>query len=410
MASAYHFHVGNHSRGKGHSAVSGAAYRAGEKLLDQRTGLTHNYSRREDILYSVILAPKSAPEWAQDRGELWNYVEEFENAKNSRLAKDIDASLPWQLDEKHREYMVRDFAYDLTRKGFILDANIHAPHAHGDQKNIHVHMMITTRHIDGDDFADKKDRELDKVKTLEHWRERWAEIGAKQLEKMGFVLEAEQWRHGWQTIEIQKNAAIERGDLEFAATCDRPATQHMGRAALEIEARGEHSDRAEIIREEQELKAAEWELTEAQKLLVEYANAQLQKRDRQRLKVGETPTQDRYKELREQTQKYKDQNIKEQQAKQDLERQEREETREAARAEITAPSSPNKLEPMHPAEHKQRQEEQAAREKIREAAKAEIRQPMRMTDESIERAVKEAKAELERSKEQGLDYGRGLGL
>jgi hypothetical protein len=61
MASAYHFHVGNHSRGKGHSAVSGAAYRAGEKLLDQRTGLTHNYSRREDVLYSAILAPILPP-------------------------------------------------------------------------------------------------------------------------------------------------------------------------------------------------------------------------------------------------------------------------------------------------------------------------------------------------------------
>jgi hypothetical protein len=127
-----------------------------------------------------------------------------------------------------------------------------------------------------------------------------------------------------------------------------------------------------------------------------------------RLRLGQQPSSERYRELREQTQKYKDENIKEQQAKQDLERREREETREAARAEITAPSSPNKLEPMHPAEHKQRQEERAAREEIREAAKAEIRQPMRMTDEAIDRAVKEAKAQLERSKEQGLDYGRGL--
>jgi hypothetical protein len=227
---------------------------------------------------------------------------------------------------------------------------------------------------------------------LEHWRERWAEIGAKQLEKMGFVLEAEQWRHGWQTIEIQKNAAIERGDLEFAATCDRPATQHMGRAALEIEARGEHSDRAEIIREEQELKAAEWELTEAQKLLVEYANAQLQKRDRQRLRVGQTPTQESYAAMREITRQY------------------REQGEEVTAAKVLEVEQAPTLKPMHPDEHRQRQEERTAREKIREAAKAEIRQPMRMTDEDIDRAVKEAKAQLERDKEQRLDYGRGLGL
>jgi hypothetical protein len=78
-----------------------------------------------------------------------------------------------------------------------------------------------------------------------------------------------------------------------------------------------------------------------------------------RLRLGQQPRSEQYRELREQTQQYKDQNIKNQQEEQDLERQ-------------------------------------------------QIRQPMRMTNESIERAVKEAKAQLERSKEQGLDYGRGL--
>jgi MobA/MobL family len=371
MASAYHFHVGNHSRGKGHSAVSGAAYRAGEKLLDQRTGLNHNYSSREDILYSAILTPKNAPEWSQNRGELWNRVEEFERAKNSRLAKDIDASLPWQLDEKHREYMVKDFAHDLTRKGFILDANIHAPHAHGDQKNIHVHMMITTRHIDGDDFTDKKDRELDKVKTLEHWRERWAEIGAKQLEKMGFVLEAEQWRHGWQTMDKQKAAALEREDLEFAATCDRPATQHIGRAALEIEARGEHSDRAQTIRDEQELKAAEWELAQAQQQMREYANTQLQKLGSRHWRLGQTPTQESYAAMRDITPQYREQG----------EGQDEPERAAEVRKVEQAPT----LQPMHPDEHRQRQEARAEREEMWAAARAEIAQPIQMKNEALSR-------------------------
>lgn len=372
MASAYHFHVGNHSRGKGHSAVSGAAYRAGEKLLDQRTGLTHNYSSRDDVLYSVIFAPKNAQEWMQDRGELWNYVEEFETQKNSRLAKDIDASLPWQLDEKHREYMVKDFAYDLTRKGFVIDANIHAPHAHGDQKNIHVHMMITTRHIDGEDFAAKKDRELDKVQTLEHWRERWADIGAKQLERMGFDREAEQWRHGWQTMEKQKIAALEREDLEFAATCDRPATQHIGRSAIEIEARGEHSDRAETIRDEQELKATEYELIETQKLLTEYGNIQLQRYDRQRVRVGQTPTQESYAVMRGITRQYGRQS-----------NQQGNEPKRAAGVPEVEQSPP--LAPMHPEEHRQRQEARAEREEMWAAARAEIAQPIQMRNEALSR-------------------------
>jgi hypothetical protein len=260
VASPYHFHVGNHSRGKGHSAVAGAAYRAGEKHRDIRTGLLHNYSDRQDVLYSEIFTPKNAPAWAHERGELWNHVEEAEKRKDSRLAKDIDASLPWQLDTKHRDYMIKDFAYELTRKGLIVDANIHDAHDGGSDKNIHVHLMVTTRTIDETGFAKGKLLELDKEETLEHWRERWAEIGARQLEKMGFTLEAAQWRHGHQTMEEQKAAAIERGDLEFAATCEQPATQHIGRAALEIEARGEHSDRVQTIRDEQELKADIFEL------------------------------------------------------------------------------------------------------------------------------------------------------
>jgi ATP-dependent exoDNAse (exonuclease V) alpha subunit len=181
VASPYHFHVGNHSRGKGRSAVAGAAYRAGEKHRDIRTGLLHNYSDRQDVLYSEIFTPQSAPAWAHERGELWNHVEEAEKRKDSRLAKDIDASLPWQLDTKHRDYMIKDFAYDLTRKGLIVDANIHDAHDGGSDKNIHVHLMVTTRTVDETGFAKGKFLELDKEETLEHWRERWAQIGARQL-------------------------------------------------------------------------------------------------------------------------------------------------------------------------------------------------------------------------------------
>jgi MobA/MobL family len=392
MASAYHFHAGIHSRAKGHSAVAGAAYRAGEKLLDQRTGLTQDNSRRDDVLYSAIFAPKNAPEWVYDRAELWNHVEEAEKRKDSQLAREINAALPWQLDEKHREYMVKDFAYDLTRKGLVVDANIHDAHEGGSDKNIHVHMMITTRTVDENGLSQSKDRDSNRTEVLEHWRERWADIGAKQLQKMGYVLEAEQWRHGHQTMEQQKAAALERRDLEFAQTCDRPASQHFGRAALEIEARGDYSDRAETIRDEQELKAAEHELAEAQKLMMEYANSQLQRYDRQRVRVGQTPSQESYAAMREITRQYKGQG------------------EEQTAATVPEVEQEYKFEPMHPDEHRQRQEERAERKEIREAAKAEITQPMRMTNESIDLAKNEALEQWERSQKQGLDYGLGLGL
>ncbi len=41
----YHQHE-NYSRSSGYSAVASAAYRSGSLMLDERTGLTHDYTRK----------------------------------------------------------------------------------------------------------------------------------------------------------------------------------------------------------------------------------------------------------------------------------------------------------------------------------------------------------------------------
>lgn len=61
------------SRGRGQSAVAAAAYRSGEKLVDERTGEVKNY-RRKMQPETFILAPSHAPEWVHDRHKLWNEV------------------------------------------------------------------------------------------------------------------------------------------------------------------------------------------------------------------------------------------------------------------------------------------------------------------------------------------------
>ena len=270
MATPFHFHMQNVSRGKGHSAVAGAAYRHGEKIRDERTGELKDYSKRTDIIYSELFTPKNAPIWATDRAKLWNHVEEFENRKDSRLAKEINAAIPWQLDEKHREYLVKNFVHELTRKGLIVDVAIHGAHEHGDDRNIHAHLMITTRKLDGDEFSEAKFLELDKQLTLEKFRESWAKECAKQLERMDFQREAEQWRHGHLKLEKQKDLAIERGDLEFSEavqqSIDEGRQHHKGKAVAEMERRGvmtlrgeefseERADRAELAKLEKQLSA-----------------------------------------------------------------------------------------------------------------------------------------------------------
>ena len=65
--------VSIHSRSKGHSAIAASSYRTGSKLYDMRTGLTHDYSKRHDVIYSEILLPEgSSPEFS-DREFLMQY-------------------------------------------------------------------------------------------------------------------------------------------------------------------------------------------------------------------------------------------------------------------------------------------------------------------------------------------------
>ncbi len=56
--------VNSISRGQGRSAVAAAAYRSGETLYNEYTGIVSDYRRKGFIEKSEILLPKNAPqEW-----------------------------------------------------------------------------------------------------------------------------------------------------------------------------------------------------------------------------------------------------------------------------------------------------------------------------------------------------------
>ncbi len=70
----YHLSMKIISRSSGYSAVA-SAYRSGSLMLDERTGLTHDYTRKSQA-EAVILTPATAPAWqGLNRAELWNAVE-----------------------------------------------------------------------------------------------------------------------------------------------------------------------------------------------------------------------------------------------------------------------------------------------------------------------------------------------
>ena len=55
----YHLSMKIISRSSGYSAVASAAYRSGSLMLDERTGLTHDYTRKSGVAEAVILTPDS---------------------------------------------------------------------------------------------------------------------------------------------------------------------------------------------------------------------------------------------------------------------------------------------------------------------------------------------------------------
>jgi len=57
----YHLSIKIISRGKGKSAVAAAAYRAGEKILNQYDGIEHDYTRKGGVIHTEIILPDNAP-------------------------------------------------------------------------------------------------------------------------------------------------------------------------------------------------------------------------------------------------------------------------------------------------------------------------------------------------------------
>jgi len=184
--STYRCSVITIGRGQGRSVLRAAAYRAGERLIDERNGDVHDYSRRSGVLHTAIMAPEHAPAWAQNRQQLWNAVEAHETRSNARLAREVQLSLPHELTDAQRIELVQDFVQEnFVSLGMVADIAIHRPDAKGDQRNHHAHILLTDRPLEGNGFAAKKDRDWNKKETLLGWRWEWAQSVNRTLELNG---------------------------------------------------------------------------------------------------------------------------------------------------------------------------------------------------------------------------------
>ena len=108
--------------------------------------------------------------------------------------------------------------------------------------------------------AAKKNREWNSRETLEGWREKVAILGARALERAGHKIEAQRFRHGHETLEKQRAAALARGDLEFVAGLDREPSRHVGVTATAMERKGIRTERGDLNRAVHERAALNREL------------------------------------------------------------------------------------------------------------------------------------------------------
>lgn len=167
------------SRSAGRSAVAAAAYRACVKLIDQTTGLIHDYTRKSGHVETILIG-------ADDISELWNKAELAETRKNSTVARELMLPLPDQWTDNERRECVCDIAQHLRDTyGVAVAGSIHAANQH--DRNGHCHMMFTTRTVDEDGTFGKKTRILDDMKTgeVKRLREAICKIVNAHAEKLG---------------------------------------------------------------------------------------------------------------------------------------------------------------------------------------------------------------------------------
>lgn len=221
-------------RSEGKSAIASAAYRSASRLYDERTGEAHDYGRKAGVIHCEIITPDNSPEWMHDRAQLWNAVEAAERRGDAQLAREIQLSLPHELDQAQRKALLLDFVQEqFVNQGMIADVAIHEPSGHGgDDRNHHAHVMLTMRELTSDGFG-KKNRDWNSPDNLTNWREQWAHYQNRQLE-----------RHGHQ-------ARVDHRSYE-AQGVDREPTQHLGPTANDMEKKGKRSRIGDENRERQE--------------------------------------------------------------------------------------------------------------------------------------------------------------
>ena len=276
------------SKAKGKSSVAASAYISAEKLVNERTGLTHDFTRKQDVIFSDTVLCENAPEEFRNREVLWNEVEKVERASDARFARQFDLAIPNEFSKEQAKELFYDVANIFTEQGMCFDGGIH-----WEPGNHHYDFLVTTRPFKADgswgdkdkkDYAFEKDENGNKIidKDNPNWWEdkknpercgiRIPDMdsnGNQKTDKKGGKIwkrervdstgwdrkeVLEQWRR--ECCEMINKKAIEYGfDFQIdhrsyeRRNIDIVPTIHEGYMARKMESEGLVADRCELNRD-----------------------------------------------------------------------------------------------------------------------------------------------------------------
>ncbi len=292
----YHCSIKIIGRSGGRSAVASSAYRSGEKLYNEETGITHDFTRKGGVVFSEVILPKNAPQAYADREILWNEVQRIEKRSDAQLAREVEVALPAEMTREQQIECVRTYINAIfVSKGMIADWALH------DKKdgNPHAHVMLSVRGMDENEkwqakqksvYANARDDQgrpiynpdlpsfdaKDKENTAQYRIPVLDENGKQKTR----VREGKGTEYLWERISVPANDWNDRARAEewrksWAECCNRylapenhidhrsfkrqgldlEPTMHEGVAARQMEKRGIQSDRCQTNREIREWNA-----------------------------------------------------------------------------------------------------------------------------------------------------------
>ena len=216
-------------RQEGRSSVAAAAYRSGESLKDDRISQTFDYTRKQKVLHTEIITPENAPSWAEDRELLWNMAEHHEKRKDAQTARDLEISLHRELTQEQNIALIQNFIKEnFVSQGMVADLALHDEKASDGKDNLHAHIMLTMREIDGDSFSAKKNRDWNKKALVTEWRKSWETLSNKALEEAG---------------STEKISMLKKPEEQNA-----PPIKNLSMEAYQMEAKGEETHEGKLYK------------------------------------------------------------------------------------------------------------------------------------------------------------------